>query len=780
MNIFIASYLRANLENVIWYSDDVTHISVAHSFQQKKEFYVTFLPIQALGSPIDDSLKDYPFVSNMQNGKGPLFYISLGYFYQLLGTTPKDFYFHGSVFNNLLSSIFLILFFIFVKKKFNLKIAFFSSLLISFIPSFAWSSARVLPDGGLLFIFCISALFFIERKKKDYLLFGVFAGLAHLTHPFGIFIGSAYCLFLLFNREFKGFLITFVSWQMILLPWFLRNYYFYKDIGWGLFLPFSAKISSIFSFLPHKEVVESNSVPIFTGNSIQILEPFRVFIGLYQTEFMQLFHMDYFIIFLILTSGFAFLTMHKISVKSKYLLLIPIIIFYVLVYYIGNPYAEIASLFIIPLILVYYFYTRNKSTFEKPIPRIYSFIIFFAFINLIAYYYTAILYHREVPESRQLLFAIFLLTPLALVGLEKILKKVELKLDKKLEIQLSLFSNGIFNNHKFLRKLITPKILSVILMSIVLLPLMIQMIYGIDSLNHIHFNYETNQIKATNSWIRNNISNQTVASDLPSETFLRTGLESSSLPTTSNQIEFEDFLYQYDIKYLVFYDLNQFNYVRHLYDSVTHYSTLGYSYSMVFSNESSFVIKTTNLIDSSDIHKPILYLHKATKLEILGKLDEANKIYSELLNYAKPLEEQGDIQDALYIYDKTSHIDKFSQDSLEAKIRLLTKLERYDDALQTYDALINIYENKEQTQSANAQTLQKTLINIFDAKAKLLVDLHRYDDANDAYLEIIRLNMFDKNAHENRALILDKLGMTSQAEQEYDFVKRLELNNSTK
>ncbi len=888
-NFLIGSYQRTNLEKVLWNSDDVSTISVAHSFQKNKDFNVTFLSrAEIFTGPNDDVIKNIHTLSHQYTGKGPVYFILLGSFYQLLGTTPKDFYFHGSLFSNLTASIFLVLFFFFIKNKFNLKIAFFSSILVLLIPITALMSARVIPDSALLFVFSLAALFFLEKKFKHYFLFGIFAGLAHLTHPFGIFVGSAYCLFLLVNKEFKGFLITFASWNLVLLPWILRNYYFFKDVGWGLWLPFSAKISSIFSILQGKAT--QSGTTDYLSNTVSNIggfeTAFQSFVAAFQTELSSQYYMDYLIIFLILFSGFAFFKIDKLKVNKKYVLIPLIGIAYIIVYYnFINIYIQIVFAFVIPVMLVYLFYKRKRSSFANPVPRLYSFIIFFTFVNLIAYYLTATLFQRQVPETREILFAIFLLIPLALVGLDRFLRQgVESWLEKSLKQERLLLTKF----DRIVRQVISKKktlllnIFPFLIMGLVLSPMMNEMVAGIESLNSWqYYAIETSEVKKLNVWIRDNIHDKTVASNFPEATFLRTGLESAPLPTNANQTGFEDFLDHFGISYLIFYDfgggLDTFASWK-LHGDMQNWPTNYYNYTAVYTNGHTYAIKAVNLIDTADISHPLLYVKKGVKLERLGEIDKAKMILNEIRNYqpstmmiaeqmctdltrfekfdlaidkcnyvlnndktsvvalhnlaisyqntgqrekvlgvlgqynnmligenvdnsiilswanllnylisqdeyyakgvldlldnAKKLEEQGDVQKALLIYQKTQYIDKFGKDSLVAQVRLLTKLGQSDDALKVYDSAIKIYEKE------NTAASQKSLIDTLHGKATLLTDLKRYDDANEVYLDIIRLDMFDKEAHEKRVFVLEKLGMPVEAEAEKNFVERLELRNS--
>jgi len=162
MNVIIGSYLRENLLDIIWVGDDAIHIGVAKSFSENGSFVTPFTRV--LGSfSVDYLIETYPKIEFPQITKGPIHYILLGSFFKLMGTNVEDFYLHASIFSNILTSIFLIIFFFWIRTRFSLIIALFSSILILLLPFFIYTSARVYLYPTL-FIFSISALFFLERK----------------------------------------------------------------------------------------------------------------------------------------------------------------------------------------------------------------------------------------------------------------------------------------------------------------------------------------------------------------------------------------------------------------------------------------------------------------------------------------------------------------------------------------------------------------------------------------------------------------------------------------
>lgn len=894
-NFLIGEYLREDtMTKVMWTTDDPIAISTARSYQINGDFKVHFLragDFSYFTTSLPDAIQSRPSISNDYNAKGPIYSILLGDFYKLLGTTPDDLYFYGSIFSNLGTSAFLVAFFFLIKKYFNLKIAFFSSLLILANSSFGWASSKVMSDSGLLFLFSVLAIFFLEKKKSHYFLFGIFTGLSHLTHPFGIFLGSAYAIYLLIHREFKGFLLTVLGWQLVLLPWFIRNYYLYRDIGWGLWIPFSAKVSYFISVVTHTEnqVVGSNPISSSGISFIGSVEPFQTFIGLLIDEANNIWFISFLLIFIFFTTTFAFIKIDKLKINKKFWLLGLVGVLYVLVYYIHNAYLQIIFSFIIPIILVYLLYRNNKAIFETTLPRLYYFIIFFTFINLIYYYVSTSVVERTVPEIREVIFAIFMLTPLALFGTDKLLQKIESRLGKIIPEKSPW--NHDKSSSKFAKKNVILKIMSIIMMSLLVLPIIIQMSDGLTFQHYFIRNnwpVDNDQVKATNDWINSHIYNQKIASNAPAYSYSKTGLDTIPIPTPKwSQSDTEQYFSYYDISYVVFYGANvPKNYQGELVDSYKYYDIMKWpmlftTYSDVYTNGNSHIIKITNDISSSTINEPILYLKKGYLMELQGLKDNATEIYDQLisptttktdeklcnefrqmgkLDYAlkkcnlllnadgkntiafsniiiiyeeteekekvlplltkfqdimmndpknialidamdnvmniliehdisyekivtnwfdkaKMLEEKGDNKDALLIYRMAQNIDQFTISSFSSQVRVMTKLEQYDNAITTYDLMIGYIENQMQNSPKNYPILQQSLMTAYLEKATLLINLHKYEDASNAYLEIEKINMFDKNAHEQRATLLEQTGNLSDALQEYEFLNHMEPNN---
>lgn len=853
-NFIVGMYLRDNLYKIIWFGGDVYHMGVAQDFRKHGTFKIPYLTQDLLGNSLSETIKNYPTTFVEEGGKGPIYYVFLGTFLNLLGTTPKDFYFHASVFSNITSSAFLVIFFFVIRNKFNEVTAIASTIVLSFLPFFAWVSVRVLPDTGVFLLLSITAFLFLEKKIKHYLFFGLFTGLAHLTHEFGVLLGVAYVIFLFINREFKGALLVFVSWTVTLSPWLIRNYYYFGDVGQGLYLPFSTYISKIFSNIFHSgsfTAVSALSNPSIV-KSIQTFTPFQVFIESFYQELISEYYMGYLIIFLILFSGFAFLTIEKLRLK-KFIFLIPVGISYYLVnLYVNNVYVQFAFLFVIPVFLVYFFYKKGKSVFINKIPRIYAFIIWFVFCCLVAFFFTALVFVREVPETRQIMFPIFLLIPISMIGFNNVLshflkKKIKTKsqLTNSLDPEPNRFTNSILNlKNEFYMPLI--------MFVIVLTPIIYQEMVGIQFENGYAFLvFAHDDYSLLESWIQSHIHEGTIVSDLPSRVFEITGLSAVPIPHLDwGPIQSEQYLEYYNASYLVFYNANMYQpdtdvtLKNGYYRLITHMPNWYFSYDEVYYDSNSHVFKLTNLINNADMSDPVHYLRKADLLQQIGKTDEANKIYAELKDFkptsiqqiqglcdtyavndkyivnAIPYCRQAVFIDktnlvALYnlilAYAKTNQEEEmnktlsqfsvvadFNSETLNGWIEFLDEQtssnsihdvydlnislieNQYVDKIKPYDVVIKVIQNKlhEQTDPIKQKEYLQNMILVLEYRGKQFMNLEDYNDAEKTYLEILRLDQFNENAHAQYAIILEKRNQLRDAINQYEFLSKLEGNNT--
>lgn len=876
-NVLISDYVRTDLIDFVWRADDATYIGVAYSFYKDNNFGTGFTSRDHVTSKsVDDLIREIKSVSSPQNGKGPFFFITLGSFYKLMDTQPPDIYYDASIFGTILSSIFLILFFYFVKTRFGLKNAILSSILLTFVPIFVLLGARVYPSA-LLLIFSICALFFLEKKTFHYVMFGLFSILAWLTHPFGIFLGLSYTIFLLINKEYRGVIISTLTAVLILSPWLYSNYYNFGDIGWGLFLPFStAQISEYLSFLPSESDI--TMIAPYGGYVLQNFPPrftpFEVFYYVYLQGFLDNYNMTYFVLFLF-SSAFAFFKIEKL--KKHTFVLVPFISIIILVFFLINnfkdPYLHGALLFALPILLIWVLWKKYHSFFVEPQKRIYLFIILFLFISLIGLYGTSVMLNRVNPEVRQIIFPLILMIPLSILGIEKIVNK--------------------FTSH---RK--DSKIIFFFVVGLIFVPIIFQMVDGINQLEGYTENTGNLQgegLKNVNTFLVANTSEDSnFASNEPGFTFVNTARNSIGLPLESITLkDFEKFMSQYDISYLVSYDetVARIPSVDSLLEKITQWQPYQYYYTEFYNDGNSQILQVKNLLDA-EISEPVSYIFKAKRLENEGKLNEANTIYKQIREFnpknisisekicstltfvhkfeysiysctvllkndannlialsnlaisyaetgqiekvvdvvglygdiffnepnnekvlkswdmtmsylisvddeyqkiidkmfdnAKKLEEQHDYQKALIQYNFLSHLTEadlqLSIDSSYGKIRILAKLERYDDAFKVYDATIQIYNNEIRklmiaNQYNEVNDMQKSMINVMKGKANLLTNLEDYHKAQSIYNAILGYDKFDSDVWKKTASYHEKYDRLQQALHAYEFAHQLEPEN---
>lgn len=613
-NFIIGSYLRESSSQTLW-GDDVIHISVANSFREKNSFEYGFIYRYLPELSLDDTLDYQPLPTSFKE-KGPLYYLLLASIFKLNSSTPENWYIHGSILNNFLTSIFIILFFFFIKKEFNIKIALISSILVLLIPWFGWMSVRVVPYP-LFLVLSISALFFLRKSKINYILFGLFAGLAHLTHPNGIFLPAAYGIFLILNKEFRGLLISAVAYQAILSPWYFRNHLLFGDFGWGLTIPFSEHISSLLAPLSVPKIVSVSysTVPSTLFSNFEKVTPLDIFqFSFYKME--SLYNMEYIVLFVLILTPLAFFKVEKFrnNIKKIIVILAVIASSYFFITYIHIAFVQVLFIFILPIVFAYFIYKKGYFYLLDKISRTYLFLLLFAFISVLGFYYWNVKLGM-ITSDQKLFFlaAIFLLIPLAIIGLEKI-------------ISLIRFTKIKHN-----------KLISIVILGLVLSPIMTYLIIGIPEVyGSTEFLHESEVDRALNSWIRKNVAeDQIVASNNPGAVFLRTGITSVGFPQALGEPSNADFLSNFN-KFINYYNLTHAIYYKTLTpggfndftSNLDEIITPDYYFTTIYSNEPTRVVKINDLLDVNS-SQLLSYAAKGKKLERMGKVEEAERVFEE-------------------------------------------------------------------------------------------------------------------------------------------------------
>jgi len=196
----------------------------------------------------------------------PLYYASLKLFAS---------FFNYSVYGiRLFSAIFGILavwaVYLFTRELFDKRAALFASFLAAIAPFAIQYSQEARMYTMLSFFLLISAYFFLKAIKtnatKNYILWGIFLGLACLTHYMGVvFSATFYLAYLAWNifdekaadikftfvelKKFipsKGILLGYLSAFFIFLFWIKRFYYHMVDLGDNLHWVRPANLGDVF------------------------------------------------------------------------------------------------------------------------------------------------------------------------------------------------------------------------------------------------------------------------------------------------------------------------------------------------------------------------------------------------------------------------------------------------------------------------------------------------------------------------------------------------------
>ena len=123
----------------------------------------------------------------------------------------------------IISSIFIVVYYLFAQRYFNKKIALLSSLLFLLDPIFTANSKLIMNDIVLTFFlfFSISAYLLIKNKKLSILLASLGLTASFLTKPHGILLLPVFFLQIFFRRknrkqELKKFIVTLLLFVILI------------------------------------------------------------------------------------------------------------------------------------------------------------------------------------------------------------------------------------------------------------------------------------------------------------------------------------------------------------------------------------------------------------------------------------------------------------------------------------------------------------------------------------------------------------------------------------
>lgn len=552
LSIGSALLFKSAEEWVFWLYDDTEHLSVAYNFYHNKGLTKDSIDIEANSKTANlNALASYDSVSQPLRSKPPLHLILLGAWLYLTNATFNNWRLLGAVFNFILCLISIFIFYFFVKKYFKFEIAAYSTLALALVPSLIWHSVRIRPEI-LAFIFSLLSLYYAagSMKLRNVLLAAMFVGLSHLTHPIGLVTGGGLIIYYLIHRSIKQAVLLVAIWTMIILPWMIRNYMIFGDATQGLGIPLPRSLLLAIGLINPGSGPFSNIIGNTGGLSLTVANvPLYSTISGMLNEFSKLYGMQFFIFFI----SFSILAFISFSELRKALLpgylkiatfgiLLALYIRAVLFAVSLNTRPDALAiqavvLFLVPLALFLYIklFTKYKNVIMTKQKPIYQILAITGILTFVPYLLYAQITGRIVPEVRIVVYGLYLLIPLAIIGLKKFIILISKNLIRDIsERQLKAVLAGI--------------------LAIIIIP---QMILGIDSINSFQLSYgETPNQKAMHSWINQNIpKNSVIATELPHVLLLRTGLPSVNFfQSFKDDVSYERWIIKkFDVDYLVFY-----------------------------------------------------------------------------------------------------------------------------------------------------------------------------------------------------------------------------------
>lgn len=695
-------------------------------------------------------IEKYPELG-WEYGKPPLFFLILALFFRLVSADFSNIVFFASVFNTLITIIFICFYYIFSKNYFGRGVGIISVLLI--LTSFAiLRNITAASPNQLVYLFILLTIFFINKTNKHYILFGIFASLASLTNQIGVLPIAAYSLFLICKKEIKGFAIVFGIWLTIVSPWMVRQYTVFGDFGSGLGIPFSREISSLFgesvihSSLP-QSLKYNPSLPFETYTRLWFDTPFNMLPVFLLTIFAvvaflpiqnkkQLKHSERFKLIFILCVVVSFFIGYTLAVdffNQKYL----------------NIIIQLLGIIIIPTTI--YFVINRLFTVNK-ISRSYQIIIIYCGIFLFIIYYAALI--ALSPSIFVAFPLIFLILPFAIKGLRNLIEKIPVYLITKSKYsgQNTVNTNyfGIF-------------IIFIIFIPIVFFTAQNNINYMSSPLNWQAGNWhQLPQIQELQQWIRNNIERDKILmNDRPGPLFVRTGNPVVTVPSDHDKLgSLVGYIMHYKINYVVLYQK----------DDLVRKSIEFLDPDIVYENEKAAVLKIKSEL-LEDPEKELFRIVNQQEKRILSgdlSLDD----YEDMIQFYEKL------IDMKYL-DVSKAKEEFIQKAINTKMESVIKTGKKDKEINQFIYLANemhkdILNRSFATEMERKAAEEKYLLYIRDA-ISYYEDKRSYNDLLRVYQYWIDSDRLNKEPRIGKAETLEKLDRIDEAYFTYKDVPTFDL-----
>ncbi|WP_182129688.1 glycosyltransferase family 39 protein [Nitrosopumilus sp. b3] len=822
--------------NPSFISDSTFFIGVSNNLFDGKGLTSSYIPSNydyagIHGNDISNLIKTNPNI-NSEYSKPPVFFILEGAFFEITNANESNWVFITSVFTAIISSFFIVLFYLLIRKYFEPFIA-VSSTLVVFTSFFFLTEITHGMAHTLTYLFIVLAFFFLEKKIKHYFLFGLFISLGILTHELAVIPLFSYITFLIFKYEIKGSLIVLGTWFIILFPWMIRQFQIFGDFGIGVGIPFSNTISSFFI----AESIESS--PILG------LENELISASAYLQQLFFNSHLPYnlpktdLLVFFFIFVGFSFFLSTKLQkcffiskIKQKIFLILTLSL--ILILFLGifdililngitliyetlnnQFYSEESTMdsdqeinrltlviqfliIFIPIITLIYFlrkYFLKNNLFDKDLTRFHSIIPFIMIFSIFAMYIVTI--RAGGVYFPPFYPALFLTLPLGILGLKKF---------------IGFF---IFDDTK-LKKFLPYVVIGIIL----IISISFILDQSISWIITIHeFDWRTNEnFPDFYNWFNENINNESVImTTYPANTYLNTGNPTVPIPNEfySNSFETKRYIEHYNVEYILLlnpiptdiiraklssftpvvtcnqdcmilkYNPNQENYIElaakeflevYNYDVLKIkkflYDDFGWDPKP---NEDGEIQLRLNFTDE-DVNKLSISFIESTFDQINPIIQLRQEKNKQSLENAKIHEQSNQYYDALSIYDKLLETNKFDFKALEGKIRVYQNLDDKTQVNKIFDEIYLLYQEKINTKSpfdSPIETFQTKYLETIRSEIHYWQNESSDRKLLDAYEEFFELDKFSQEGWYGKAETLEKLGKLPEAIRDYNFLLRV-------
>jgi hypothetical protein len=530
---------------VNWKYDDAEHLSIAYNLYNGKGFTRDFIDLGAdTKSTNIPHLSDYDQISNHLRNKFPFYFILMGGWLAIFQADNSNWNFYGILFNSLVSAMCIIAFYFWVKKYFSPGLAMFSAPLLAIMPGLIWFAVRIRPDV-LAFLFIILTIYFglKEITYRNAVLVGILAALSHFSHTIGLLPGIAIVIYFLIKRKFVASLILIGTWILILIPWLARNYAVFGDALQGTGIPVPREILIKIGLVsPDARNLNVHEIGTIAGTSVT-----QTIDGMID-QFSTIYGMEYFLI-LICFSFFAFVSFSVLKNalnrrKGKILLVTGIILYSLCINYVflaksdnSDIDLQIAILFIIPFAIFLYvkLFSEYRELFSSHRKNVYLLVAIFVLLSFVPYFMYAQVTGRIVPEVRIIIHSLYLLLPLSLIGIFKL---------------VNVSSSFLWaKSQRYITMIVAPLI--IIVFSVMIFST------GVNDIIHFHQGFGEKEFQIDmHRWMTNNIpKDANIASDLPHAVLLKTGNKAVNFAHAfKDNVDYENWIIKkFDVDYLVFY-----------------------------------------------------------------------------------------------------------------------------------------------------------------------------------------------------------------------------------